>query len=51
MVIQDIESYEEIQEAMALLKIPALGIRQVEEGRVVPAEDVINRLRQGPKGR
>ncbi len=32
MVIQDMESYD--QEATALLKNPALGIRQVEEGRV-----------------
>ena len=33
-VMQDIESYEQTQETMALLKIPALGTRQVEEGRV-----------------
>jgi len=44
-VIQDIESYERTQETMALLKILALGERQVEEGRVQPAEDVIERLR------
>ena len=45
-VIQDIESYEQTQETMALLKILALGMRQVEEGRVLPAEDVIKRLRE-----
>ena len=45
-VIQDIESYEQMQETMALLKILALGVRQIEEGRVEPAEDVIGRLRQ-----
>ena len=44
-VLQDIESYERTQETMALLKILALGERQVEEGRVQPAEDVIERLR------
>jgi len=45
-VIQDIESYEQTQETMALLKILALGLRQIEEGRVLPAEDVIRRLRE-----
>ena len=45
-VIQDIESYEQNQETMALLKILALGMRQIEEGKVLPAEDVIRRLRE-----
>ena len=45
-VIQDIDSYEETQETVALLKILALGSRQVEAGRVQPATDVVARLRQ-----
>ena len=45
-VIQDIESYEQTQETMALLKILALGTRQIEESRVQPAADVIRRLRE-----
>ena len=45
-VIQDIESYEQTQETMALLKILALGTRQIEEGKVHPAQDVIKRLRE-----
>ena len=45
-VIQDIESYEQNQQTMALLKILALGMRQVEEGNVLPAENVIKRLRE-----
>jgi prevent-host-death family protein len=45
-VIQDIESYEQTQETMALLKILALGMHQIEEGKVLPAEDVIRRLRK-----
>ncbi len=45
-VIQDIESYEQTQETMALLKILALGMRQIEEGKVLSAEDVIRRLRE-----
>ena len=46
MVIQDIASFEETQETMALLKILALGNRQIEEGKVVQAADVVKRLRQ-----
>ena len=45
-VIQDIASYEETQETMALLKILALGNRQIEGGRVTPAATVIKRLRE-----
>jgi len=44
-VIQDVVSYEETQETLALLKILALGNRQIEEGRTVPAKDAIKRLR------
>ena len=44
-VLQDIESYEQTQETMALLKMLALGTRQIEEGKVQPAGDVIRRLR------
>jgi len=44
-VMQDIESYEQTQETMALLKILALGKRQIEEGKVEPAAQVIKRLR------
>ncbi|KFN38181.1 antitoxin, Phd family protein [Smithella sp. F21] len=44
-VIQDIESYEQHQETMALLKILALGNRQIEEGKLEPAAGVIQRLR------
>ena len=45
-VIQDIESYEQTQETMALLKILALGTRQIGKGKVQPAKDVIKRLRE-----
>jgi prevent-host-death family protein len=50
-VIQDIESYEQTQQTIALLKILSLGTRQIEEGKVLPAEDVINRLRERPEDR
>ena len=45
-VIQDIGSYEQTQETVALLKILALGSRQIEAGQVQPAADVIVRLRE-----
>ena len=45
-VVQDIASYEQAQETLALLKILALGNRQVEEGRVQPADDALRRLRE-----
>lgn len=46
-VIQDIVSYEETQETLALLKILALGRQEAEAGLVEPMEDVIARLRNG----
>jgi len=48
-VMQDIRSYEQTQETMAMLKILALGNRQIEEGNASPAQDVIQRLRQRNK--
>jgi prevent-host-death family protein len=45
-VIQDIESYENNQQTMALLKILALGMNQIEKGGVQQAGDVIKRLRK-----
>jgi prevent-host-death family protein len=50
-VIQDIESYERTEQTMALLKILALGMRQVEEGKVIPAESAIKRLRERREAR
>jgi prevent-host-death family protein len=45
-VVQDIATYEQMQETMALLKILALGKRQIQEGKVVPAKVAIKRLRK-----
>ena len=44
-VMQDVKSYEETQETMALLKILALGNRQIEEGKVVPLSNALARIR------
>jgi prevent-host-death family protein len=44
-VIQDVASYEETQETLALLKILALGGEQVAHGKLTRLRDVVNRLR------
>ena len=44
-VLQDVASYEETQETLALLKILAIGNREIEDGKVVPFADVVRRLR------
>ncbi len=45
-VMQDIDSYEQTQETLALLKILALGLRQAEDGRTQPATEVVRRIRE-----
>lgn len=47
-VLMDVVSYEEIQSTMALLKLLALGNREIEEGRERPLKDVVQRLRLKP---
>ena len=44
-VMQDIASYESAQETLALLKILALGNREIEEGKVKPITDAVRRIR------
>ena len=44
-VIQDVVSYEETQETLALLKILALGNQDIEQGKVAPVGEVVARLR------
>lgn len=43
-VLQDVASYEETQQTLALLKVLALGQQDVEAGRVKPVADVVKRL-------
>ena len=45
-VLQGIDSYEETQETVALLKILALGTSQIEAGQVQPATQIIAELRE-----
>ncbi len=49
-VMQDVASYEKTQETLALLKILALGNREIEEGKVRPLADVVKRLREKKVG-
>lgn len=44
-VIQDVATYEETQETLALLKILALGNAEIEAGKVRPVAEVVARLR------
>ena len=44
-VLQDVASFEETQETLAMLKILALGNQDVAAGKVKPAADVVTRLR------
>lgn len=45
-VIQDVASYEETQETLALLKILALGNQDIEAGKTRPLAEVAKRLRR-----
>lgn len=45
-VMQDVATYEQTQETMALLKILALGRRETEKGEVVPAAEAMRKLRK-----
>lgn len=44
-VLQDVASFEETQETLALLKILALGNQDVAAGKLKPVADVVVRLR------
>ena len=45
-VMQDVRSYEQTQETLALLKILALGTRQIEAGKVHPATTVLKQIKR-----
>jgi len=44
-VMQDIATYENTQETLALLKILALGNQEISEGKIRPITNVARRLR------
>lgn len=49
-VLQDVASYEETQETLALLKLLALGTKEIEQGKVTPVSNVVARLRAKRSG-
>jgi len=44
LVVMDVKSYEEQEEMLAMLKIFALGNREIEQGKFRPVEDVFTDL-------
>lgn len=44
LVVMDVKSYEEQEETLALLKILALGNREIEQGKFRNVEDVFAEL-------
>ncbi|ADP17624.1 prevent-host-death family protein 2 [Achromobacter xylosoxidans A8] len=44
LVVMDVESYEEQEQAMALLQLLAHGRKEIEEGRITPAADVFAQI-------
>ena len=46
-VLQDAASYDETQQTLALLKLLALGNREIEAGETRSLEDVVATLRAG----
>ena len=44
-VLQDIASYEETQETLAMLKLLAIGNREIESGKAKPVAAVVAHLR------
>jgi prevent-host-death family protein len=45
-VLQDIGEYERIQESISLLKILALSRKDIEAGRIKPADEAFKSIRQ-----
>jgi len=43
-VLQDVASYEELQETLALLKLLALGQQDVDAGRVATVDEAFDRV-------
>ncbi len=50
-VLMDVHSYEEMQETMALLKILAIGEKQIESGETYALADVVEEIRGRRSGR
>lgn len=49
-VLQDVASYDQIQETLALLKVLALGNREIDAGKTRPVAEVVRRIRAKREG-
>ena len=45
-VLQDVRSYDEMRETLALLEVLAMSERDLENGKVAPAAEVFARIRK-----
>ncbi len=45
-VLMGVREYETLQESLALLKILAMGQKDIEEGRTAPMEEAFERIRR-----
>jgi prevent-host-death family protein len=44
LVVMDVQTYEEQEQAIALLQLLAQGRRDIQEGRITPAKDVFAQI-------
>ncbi|MEN4920980.1 type II toxin-antitoxin system Phd/YefM family antitoxin [Achromobacter spanius] len=44
LVVMDVQSYEEQEQAFALLQLLAHGRKEIEEGRITPASEVFTQI-------
>ena len=45
-IIQDLHSYEEMQESLAMMKVVLAGRKDVEEGRIKPLDEAFESIRR-----
>lgn len=45
-IIQDLQTYEEMQESLAMMKLVLAGRKDVEEGRVKPLDEAFESIRK-----
>lgn len=45
-VIQDIEEYDKLQESLAMLKLIAQGVNDIEHGRIKPLKESFSDIRR-----
>jgi prevent-host-death family protein len=46
MVVQDIDSYQKIKQSLDMLKLVAMGNKQVNEGKTKPADEVFTSIEE-----